>query len=573
MVDNAFQSNLPDQQDYRNPPSQVAYYNSPVVYYGENDALVYEQVGSGGCGGGVGGGVVQVAEQWYPEEQNQHQHAHFHQATKPNDENYKLDGGQGQYYNSEQQTLNMQQQLLQQNGPGSSPPQQQACGGGGLEGTEKRSPASGWGEDMDNEMPLPSSSSSSLAYCSTTVMDYNAGPENPKQENDVLQSVVVDGSAAALRKKQGGVDKNNNIGKDESLYDLYCLHRANDKQQDQNNNIVIRHSVNEERAAADGGWIVNGRTIDGEARHISTKTEQQQSSPESESVTLAAHQRVVGLNVNDNHYQIFDKETETVYETPPPHRQPGCDGVDEKKRSCHYSSGISSVMRRETELSNSFTSPTVIAMSGDKAMNLSANWPGGGYDIPRTATDQGGKQHNYDNDAPASLGCAYTEPGGIGSAEISPHWECEGNGVGGGSSSMIGQGWDDADAAQLSEVPETLTGTTEQPPVEGIRLERKENNSLLCGGNDSSEESWDFKETTSSPRIDHRAHQQNRGMRRSVESGCIIEEEELPLHALGSDVNSRLSWNTKTNLVAPRELPPEDVRALPNIEGKVAGRP
>ncbi len=554
-----FQSNLPDQEDYRNPPSKVAYYNSPVVYYGEDDVLVHEQVGSGG--------VVQVAEQWYPEEQSQHQHAHFYQITKPNDKYYKLDGGQGQYYNSEQQTLSMQQ-----NGPSSSPPQQQTCGGGGLEGTEKCSPASGWGEDMDNDMPLPSSSS--LAYCSTTVMDYTADPENPKQENDVLQSVVVDGSAVALRKKQGEGDKNHNVGKGDSLYDLYCLHCANGKQQRQMNNIAIRHSVDEERAAADGGWIVNGRTIDGEARSISTKTEQQQSSPESESSALAAHQRMVGLNVNNNHYETVDKETETVYETPPPHRQPGCDDVDEKKRSCHYSSGISSVIRRETELSNSFTSPTAIAMNGDKAMNLSANWPGGGYDIPRTGTDQGGKQHNYDDDDPASLGYAYTEPGGIGSAEILPHWECEGNGVGRGSSSMIGQGWDDADAdaAQLSEVPETLTGTTEQPPVEGIRLGRRENNLLLCGDNDSSEGSWDFKETASSPRIDHRAHQQNRGMRRSVESGCILEEE-LPLHPLRSDVHSRISWNTRTNLVSPQELPPEGVRVLPNIEGKVAGRP
>ncbi len=382
MVDNAFQSNLSDQQDYyTNSPSHVAYYNSPVVYSGGNDAgRVSEQVGSSSYG--VDGGVIEVAEQWYSEEKNQNTYSH--QTTKPTAECcIQVGGGQGWYGNPEQQTLNMQQ-----NSPISSPHPQQTCGDGGLEGT----PASGWGEDMDNDLPLPSSSS--LAHCRT-------------------------------RKRQGGGDKNDNIGKDDSFYDLNCLQCTDDNGQDQDGkNIFVCHSVDKERAAADGGgWIVNGRTIGGETRCISAKTEQQQSLPGSE------------------------------------------------------------------------------------------------------------------------------------------------------SSSTIGQGWDDADAAQSSEVPETLTGTLEQPPVEGILLKRKKSNSRLCGDNDGSERGLDFKEMASTPKIDDRAHQQNRGLGRSVQSVCINDEEELLSHPLKIDVNSRISWDMKNNLVAHPKSPPKGGRVLPNIEGgKLAGR-
>ncbi len=545
MVDNVFPpSSLIDQQDYRNPPPPVAYYDSHIVYCPEN-ALVHEQ----------GGGADPATEQWFPEEQNQDQLAHhFRQRTKTN-KYFKSNGGvQGWQYNSEHQTLGIQQEQLLQQNPGSPPLHQQTCDNswaGGLEGGgEKCSPAAGWGDDMDNDIPPPSSSLSD--HSSSTIMDSNsnASPENLKQqENDVLQSAVFSGSETLRKKHGGGIAKSDKIGKDESLYDRYCHHRhdSNDKQDD--GNIVIHHSVDEERA----------------------------------SDLAAAYQRVASVNVKDDDpsYQttVTQEAVTSFVEIPPPH-QPGRDVNEEK--SFHY--GSSSVITDKQQLSNSFTSPTDTAIRRDKAaIDLSDNWPEWGCDVPQTATMQGGKQqHDHDDSTlfsssamnnPVSPGYIYTKPGVVGSARPLPHWEC-GSGGGGGSSSMIGQGWGDADAASQVSASEALTGMTEQPPlVESRRLGREEHNAPPPCGNGSSEGSWDFGETLSLRRTDHRAAQQQKRGMRNDESSCIIGEEELPSsHILGRGaVNSRMgSWNSRTNLV-PQELP-EGTR-VPDIEGKTALNP
>ncbi len=594
MVDNAFpSSSLPDQQGYyRNlqPPS-VAYYSSPQVVYCPENSLVNDQDGSL---------VDQAATEqwWYPEEQNQHQQiSHFHQTTPARTNIYRnFNKEQGQYNPVQQQTLGMQQQqqLLQQKNPIRSPPtQQQTCVGsswnGGIEGSEEHSPASGWDEDIDNDILLfPSSSSSSSSSLpghssTTTIMDYNTASEDSERENNILQESVLNKRSVTSTKKSGGVHKSNSdVGKVESLYDLYCLHCDNEKQDNNGKGIVnIHDSVDEENtAAADSHWLGSHRrttAINGDGQIIMAK--QQQSVNENEALSLAAaYRRAVGVNISNNYpsYETIGEEASKFVERPPsPPNQSDHDIVNEES-PFHY--GSPSVIRRDA---TQLAAATVI--SGDNAVvNLSDNWwPSGDerYDTPQPVNKQRMKQqHDHDGtplyypemNAPVSPGCAYTEP----------HGGREGNGGERGlSSSMIGQGWEDidVDADQVSVLLETETeiptSTMEQSPLEGKQLHREDYNVLQCC-NDSS--IGDFEKISSHPRTNYHELQQQqkqkKGMKHNdAESDCIVvEKEELPSHPLRSAADitsSRISWNTRMNIV-PHQLPEGANRSIPDVEGQ-----
>ncbi len=562
MVDNVFPppSILIDQQGNRNPPPPVTSYKLPIAYFSEDaPPIVHEQGGGGG-----GGGANLATEQWFPGDQNQDQltHHHFGQRRTKTNKYYMLNGDAQRWgeYNSEHQTLGMPQepqQLLQQN-PGSSPLplNERTCDnrwGGGLMGSGENCfpPATGWGDDMtSSSSSLPDNSSSSIMNSNS-----NTSPENPKQqENNALQSAVFIGSETIRQKHEGEVvvAKRVEIGKgDESLYDRYCHHRDNSDDKENGANINIHHSVDEERAA-------------------------------SVLAPAAYHQRAVsGVNIKNDYYYPSSKMTvtqETVMpsshvEMPQPH-QPCCDVNDEEKSSSfHY--GSSSVISNNERRSNSLTPPT-------------DNWPEWGCKhVPQTTTmrEGGGKQqHDHDDitlfSSSSAMNNTVSEPGVVGSAgRPLRHWE-HGSGGGGGPSSIIGQGWGDADDddafSQVSAASEALTGTAEQPTlVEGRRMDQGEHNASPAPpcGNDSSEGSWDFGETLLCRITDHSsAAQLKKREMRCDESSCIIGEEELlppSSHILRKgDVDSLMkSRNSRRTNLVPRELP-EGVR-VPDIEGKM----